>query len=180
MTKLMITQFATPRYVDEAGDMVDLDIETDAYGWIPTTFVFSRPDEEEHEKAIRAWLTENESSIQPYTPNPRKLKSAAKRKRDTGRSDAVSVAVSSGTYSFDMDAQSRENIRETMTSYDAARLRFVSLLGWPDDGTIPWVTADNETAILVEADLKLIHEAGVARGADLHIEYQQTKAEIGE
>lgn len=67
---ITISDFSNPKYTDESGDAVDLDIDTNLHGVIPTTFKFSETDTYPHEAQIREWLIANIGSIAAYVAPP--------------------------------------------------------------------------------------------------------------
>lgn len=65
-----VTNYANPKYVDESGMIINLDIETKEYGWIPTTMIMDEDDPHEHVLQIKQWLRDNQSLIAPYVEPP--------------------------------------------------------------------------------------------------------------
>lgn len=57
-------------YTSADSSTVDLEIETDLYGWIPTSVTISTPDQEPHVLEIKQWLVANESLISGYIVDP--------------------------------------------------------------------------------------------------------------
>ena len=95
----------------------------------------------------------------------------AKLKRESLKVAPIEIKLSNGsTYKFDMDKDSQSNINNAISSFSALLLSAVTI-GWPNNGTIPWVTEDNRTVALSKEDLTLIKDSGASRGLLLHMEY---------
>lgn len=102
---------------------------------------------------------------------------AAKDDRDEGRELPLDVVLGGVTYVFDMDEASQSNINNTLDSFSVVAEEAISL-GWPSNGTIPWVLADNSQLAVTASDLLLIKNAAIRRAYQLHAQYQATKAQL--
>ena len=61
-----VKDYRNPSYVDVSSNIVDLEIFTEEYGWIPTTIVLDNDDNADHVLEIKAWLNANKATISAY------------------------------------------------------------------------------------------------------------------
>lgn len=68
MNKIIIKEINNPISRSEDNNLIDVEILTENFGWIPTTVSFAVQDDAEHVLQIKQWLHENVSLIAPYVP----------------------------------------------------------------------------------------------------------------
>lgn len=111
-----------------------------------------------------------------YTKDTQKAQ--AKQQRNDSDTAPISVTVSAGVVSFDLHEKAKENILGTIEDFEPIRAKFVAEFSWPDDGTIPWIAADNSQVAVTLADLQAVRLAAKLRTVDTHMAYQAMKAQI--
>lgn len=121
--------------------------------------------------------TENELRVEFFTNYKNKKLPDLKAQRERGKLAPITVTINGVECTFDLDEAARTNINNTVEDFESARLKAVSK-GWPDDGTIPWVSADNNSLAVTLADLQEVKAQGTARGMELHMDYNLAKAEL--
>lgn len=65
----IITDYRNAVYIDATSQVVDLEILTDQYGWIPTTINLADGDTQNHIQQVKNWIINNTASISAYVPN---------------------------------------------------------------------------------------------------------------
>jgi len=63
-----VTDYRNPQYISEDLNCVDLEINTEEDGWIPTTIHLNDDDTQPHIVQIKEWLQENTGLIAAYVP----------------------------------------------------------------------------------------------------------------
>ena len=63
---ITITAMSNAVYKSADGNIVDVDIMTEAHGLITTTIVLNNNDQEPHVLELKAWIAEN--SVRPFVP----------------------------------------------------------------------------------------------------------------
>lgn len=126
--------------------IIDLEIETDLYGWIPTTIHPNDNDQEEHVIQIKQWLIDNANLIAayvPYVPTQAEIDAQALGDFKASRTLAVSqiVVISASGKSFDGDETSQNRMARAVTSSNAG-------------DTTQWVLADTTVATVTHEELK--------------------------
>ncbi len=97
------------------------------------------------------------------SPDPKKIRNAA---------EVAPVKTKLGIFNY--DDKSRERISETIENFEVIRAEFV-YVGWPDDGTVPWVLEDNSTVPATKQELQAVKTAAAKRAAMAHIAYSASK-----
>ena len=68
---MIVKDYRNPSFSAEGVNQVDLEIETDLYGWIPTTIVIDDGDQEPHTIQIKEWINKNIDLVSAYiAPEP--------------------------------------------------------------------------------------------------------------
>jgi len=63
-----VTDYKNPIYMSVDQDLIDLDILTEEFGWIPTTIRMSDDDTQGHIVQIKNWLHAYRDTISEYVP----------------------------------------------------------------------------------------------------------------
>ena len=119
--------------------------------------------------------TELELRTEYFTKHASEQTAQLKKNREAGKVQPITVNLYGVDREFDLDSASQVNIKSTIEDFDAVVAYAVSA-GLPNDGTVPWVLADNSVSPVNKADLLEVRQAGVLRGLVLHLEYNQAKA----
>lgn len=61
-----VLNYRNPHFISKQGGLVDLEINTAEYGWIPTSINMGDSDKQPHILQIKQWLTQNQNLIAPY------------------------------------------------------------------------------------------------------------------
>lgn len=153
------------------GNIVDLEIETDLYGWIPITIDLTDDDQAAHIKQVKGWLSANPGSVAAYVEPPiDNAKMAAKMAIDNAagaaRARYITVAPGQEAVYLLKDREARE--------YAAA--------GYPASPVPPLVQADADAlglspraaadAIIAQAD------AWIGIAAQIERERRKGKADV--
>ena len=122
--KVTVTNYRNPIFFDASNNIIDLDIETVQYGWIPTTIIMDDGDPAEHTVQIKQWLTKNQNLIAPYVPYIRpleELKTSKVRYIESARD--VTLKEPSGTVTtpdglvWQVDPTSMQQLNDAMTTF---------------------------------------------------------------
>lgn len=160
--KINITDYKNPSFVDASMRLIDLEINTKEYGWIPTTIDLLDNDTSEHIKEIKQWLQANAGSIQPYVAPVATLDDVLEDKtlyivgtRDSLlKADDATVTTPDGLV-WQVDPTSVSQLNDALTIF--------SVLGATPEG-FTWRDANN---INHPADLALLASIAGARAAQV-------------
>jgi hypothetical protein len=103
--------------------------------------------------------------------NAQEIRGQAKVVLTQGKIAPLTITVSAGTKTFDLDKESQDNINNTIDSWTA-----VDVAAGPPPGVISWTLADNTDALVSLVDLQAVKTAATLRGLQLHMDYQAVKA----
>lgn len=92
---MKIHSYRNARYINSDLSSIDLEIETDSYGWIPTTVILGDNDQEPHVLKIKQWLVDHPHLVSPYAVDSHALQEMVLNKRDQIRNDFMEALIPS-------------------------------------------------------------------------------------
>jgi len=167
--QIHVKNYKNPRYIDDSNNRVDLDINTEEYGWIPTSIILDDDDQHEHILEIKEWLNNNKTAIAPYSRESIPIEdvlSEVFNRITEARDDALynenaSVETSDGTV-WQADPNSMRQLNDALTIFSAA--------GGTPEGFV-WRDANN---VNHPADLELLISIASARAQQVQAIWERS------
>lgn len=116
-----VTNYRNAVYKSTDNSIIDLEIETEEYGWIPTTIHPNYNDNQAHIVQIKQWLVDNAGLIAPYVAPPPPTQAELDAQAKQAKIEAVSqitVTTSTGK-TFDGDEDSQNRMARAVTASSA-------------------------------------------------------------